>query len=497
MTEKLLLKLQRYCLMLVLICLPFLTTQIIFIGQPLSHIMNRCFLDKISLFFLPLGVGLAVLTQMLYGDFFKRTKTFLSFALISLILLGICEGVAVSMYDFTGMIYYQHGFAFLTAEVLRGVGLVMTPEDVLKFSYWSDMFYNAGTYLVWSYGGAYWIYCLYAKQKEALFNIMLKIGMVCFVGLALYGLVEVFYFEGYAWAEDFLVFCNPYLHRIGDSYGNWPPLLMSGKVHRMRSVFAEPSYMGIYFAFLMPFLWYGLLTKGKENSKLWLLVNFVVFYMTFMSRSRTGYGISLIQLGFCAIILLYLHKKEYYAGFRRLCLTCVLGALLAQNITGIDVKGINNLEGDNCRWGYMAATLNIGFDYPIFGTGSELFNYYVEGHEADFSRRKGSMARWTEYLHKHGQGYPQLCEYTTLFAKHGVIGVGIFMFPLLLLVYKLWKKIKLEEDFPVILTIGTALLGLIAAGISNNIDITYCYWVILGTGYAWTVPQETDKCESI
>ena len=492
MTKELLLKLQRYCLVLVLVCLPFLTTQLTFIGRPLSYIMNVNLLDKVSLFFLPLGIGLAVITQLVYGDFFRKRKSFFSFALISLILLGVCEAIAVSMYDFTGMIYYQHGFAFVVAEVLRDIGIVMTSEAVLKTSYWSDMFYNAGTYLVWTYGGAYWIYCLYAKQKDALFNVIMKTSIVCFVGLALYGLVEVFYFEGYAWAEEFLVFCNPYLHRIGDSYGNWPPLLMSGNTHRLRSVFAEPSYMGIYFAFLMPFLWYGLLAKGKENSGLWLLANFVAFFMTFMSRSRTGYGISLIQLFFCAIILLYFHQKEYYASFKKLCLTCLVGALLAQNITGIDVKGINNLEGDNCRWGYMAATLNVGLDYPIFGTGSELFNYYVEGHEAEFSRRRGSMARWTEYLHKYGQGYPQLCEYTTLFAKHGVIGLGIFMLPLLLLVYKLWQRIKLNKEFPVILTIGTALLGLIAAGISNNIDITYCYWVILGAGYVWSEKEEAE-----
>lgn len=63
--------------------------------------------------------------------------------------------------------------------------------------------------------------------------------------------------------RDILRTVNPCIHSIENDGTWWPPLLWGGQ---LRSVFAEPSYFGIYAAFAMPLLWYKLI---ETQMSLW------------------------------------------------------------------------------------------------------------------------------------------------------------------------------------------------------------------------------------
>lgn len=85
-------------------------------------------------------------------------------------------------------------------------------------------------------------------------------------------------------------------------------------------------------------------------------------------------------------------------------------------------------------------------------------------------------------------GFPKLGEYTNRFAETGILGLIMFLIPSVILLKKLYFKIKdrtvmVNDKLPyVFFTIS--LIGIMASGIGDTINITYCYWVLLGLGYA-------------
>jgi hypothetical protein len=483
-----LIKIQKKCFILALLGLPFLTIRL----EPLSYVyyyfINDFFLDKLSAFIFPVGMVFALITQAIYGSFFVRWRKALSYFVICWLLVCISEALAIYNFDLSQLIYYQHEFAFIFSEFLKTFGLAVTPYFTKCFSYWCDMVYNSATYLLWTYGVAYWIYCLYYKNSKELIHTCFSAGMFCFSYIFLYGCIETCSFYGVEWATDVLKTCNPYFYPIAYSYNNWPPLLMLGKIHRMRTIFAEPSYMGIYFAFLMPFIWYGLFKATDKYKKVWLLPVFISFLMMFLTRSRTAYGITLVQLCITIAIFWWLKRKDYYSDLKKILGCCFIAGILANSVTGINITGIDNLENgsNNVRWGYTVATAKIGLAHPIFGTGSELFNYYVEEYAPDFTKDTKNFRLWVDYFNRDGlrSAYPQMCEYSTRFAQNGIIGLGIILLPLTLALYKLRKCLKKRRESFLILAITTiSLLGMATTGFSNHFNISYCYWVILGVAY--------------
>lgn len=454
--------------------------------------MNILFLDKLTALILPIGFLLALIMHFLHEPFFIKPKLFLKFYFYSWFLLTVCETLAIYRFDISQIVYYQHEFAFILSEFLKLFGFAVTPYITKCFSYWCDMAYNSATYLLWTYGVVYWIYCLYYKNSRELVRTLIVTGLVCYSLIAVYAVIEIIYFEGSEWAKNILIICNPYLHRVGDGYGWWPPLLWGSEIQRMRSIFAEPSYMGIYFAFLMPLLWPHVC--GCEKSKKLFVgigVMTFAFLMMFLTRSRTAYGITLVQLAIFIGVICFKKHKEYYRCLKILISTCLVAAIFANFITGINISGIDNLENgsNNSRLGYIVATTSIGMKYPVFGAGSELFNFYVEDNSPSFTQNNKEYQTWVNYFNLGGirNSYPQICEYSTLFAKNGVFGLAIFFLPLLYIIYKLLCRIMICEQDPwsfiKYVLVLISLLGMAATGFSNNINISYCYWVILGVAY--------------
>ncbi len=97
-------------------------------------------------------------------------------------------------------------------------------------------------------------------------------------------------------------------------------------------------------------------------------------------------------------------------------------------------------------------------------------------------------------------GFPKLGEYTSRFAETGIIGLTLFLVPQFILLRKLYLKITdksiiIDDKLPYIF-FTISLIGIMASGLGDSINITYCYWVLLGLGYAMcftkTINEESE-----
>lgn len=80
-----------------------------------------------------------------------------------------------------------------------------------------------------------------------------------------------------------------------------------------------------------------------------------------------------------------------------------------------------------------------------------------------------------------------MCEYSVQFMQTGFLGIFFFVLPmgyiLVCFLRRLYRKIDNEKEFYAILFITLADVGIFATGFGNTVNITYCYWLILGISY--------------
>lgn len=104
--------------------------------------------------------------------------------------------------------------------------------------------------LLYHFGFSYMIYLWYQndfKRARKIFKQGLLTGVAVFT---VYGVIDVCFLHGLTTAAFILKQINPLIHDIGKIHNWWPPLLWNGQ---FRSVFAEPSRVGNYIAFALPF----------------------------------------------------------------------------------------------------------------------------------------------------------------------------------------------------------------------------------------------------
>ncbi len=114
--------------------------------------------------------------------------------------------------------------------------------------------------LFWCFGSSYLIYCWYKNDWSNCLKLMLQGCLISIALIIIYSSIEVLYLMHVHGAAFILQEINPYLHVIEEKGTWWPPLLWP---NQLRSVFAEPSYFGIFAAFALPFLWYKLVCSKK------------------------------------------------------------------------------------------------------------------------------------------------------------------------------------------------------------------------------------------
>lgn len=379
--------------------------------------------------------------------------------------------------------------------------------------------------LVYTFCASYMFFCWYYDDWKKCFKISILsvISSLCLV--IIYSLfIELPYLVGDNASARILEIINPYLHPIKED-GKWyPPLLWE---NQLRSIFSEPSHFGMYTSFAMPFLWY---LVYKDRIILGSILTLLLTFLLFLTKARTGF---MLFLGEIVLLLLFIGLFARHKDCLKktgLIILCSLVVFTGSNyfianyvdkrpqvkkeniakrvdlkksmVSYIDSNATSLANPDKrsnrARYSIMEADFRIGMDHPILGVGRGLRNGYIPQYLPEKGKQNGEVKMWLEYREKLGilkSGFPSLGEYTVRFGETGILGLLVFLAPVLFLIFSMIKKIK-DDTFQYKLEYGMfliSLLGIMASGIGDSLNITYCYWVLLGLGYAMCFGKAGDE----
>ncbi len=363
---------------------------------------------------------------------------------------------------------------------------------------------------------SYLIYCWYHNNWRKAFEILIKALLVSAFVVILYSTFEIFYFTGAEWAKDILIIITPYFHAIdipGTAYGNWPPLLPPGI--QLRSIFAEPSYFGIYSSFLLPFIWYNISNNNNKNKIVYILILFSLCFCLFLTQSRTAMGLLIGEIILFFILTIYSNNFCIFKNFIIVSFVILLSFLLSNtfinncvdeklnksiNITSSEYIDRNFLSlmsedrrSNSARYAYIKAAFRIGKDNKLFGVGPGLTSPYITDYFTENERNVFEVKLRIKKQREEGifvAHMPILCEYIKKFAEIGVLGIIIYFMPLIYLIAKLCNKIKQKQEY---IFFFISLLGIMASGISHDFLGSCYYWVLLGLGYAMCFGKENKE----
>lgn len=373
--------------------------------------------------------------------------------------------------------------------------------------------------LITTFGCSFLIF-YWVRNNAKIYYQTLCNGVTITVGIILlYSTIEIPFLLGNEYCKNILMLITPYIHEVYTDTGIsswWPPLLWEGQ---LRSVFAEPSYFGIYFSFATPFLWYRCLTSSKAAiSVFYFIILYVYTFCLFLSNARTGMVLLIIESVFLFLYLLYMliQSKNYYIwgfrGFMILAITFMAfftntelfvpqidvnftGIYAEDDSAGYEEKYISQTIGsldslqkrsNASRYTVMKADFETGMTHPILGVGYRLRSGYIAEKLEQQYYKNNEIEEWISSIHKLGPlqyDITPMSEYLIRFSETGISGLLIFLLSSLYLFIRILCLLKNKEpqDFFFLLS----FIGILCSGFISIINITWCYWILLGFGYAW------------
>ena len=515
-----------------------------------------------KLVFYPLFIGFiyTIYCQYKYKNIFVDFDKFIKFIAVYLVITFISLIIGLYNYPYYDLVINgpvtQIEKLPKVMAILDNFGINIDQKVLIAFWMVARVVKGLLFEIIYTFCGAYMLYCWYHDRWKTALNIMLKAVLISLVFIFSYSLIEIFYLAGKQNAKEILEFITPYFHVVKSDGTWWPPLLWKSQ---LRSLFAEPSYYGIYFAFAMPVIWYASLVAKKIQHKVLLYVGITFFtFCLFLTQARTAVALFLGEIVLFIIFFIFLRsigilKKIAIIG---LCSIMAFGmsnifitnfmqtkpakTMAVQinkdksdkRVTKTNIKqpqklnipkennkiivGKNqinsyfeknlfsllslNKRSNNARYSIMLTDLKIGLNNPIIGVGTGLRSAFVPDYLPEMSKGNREVKMWLKNQKEKGimrSGLPKLGEFTSRFAENGVLGLAIFLIPPFILLRKLYFKISdktmsSESKLPY-LFFTISVIGIMASGIGDTINITYCYWVLLGLGYAMCFGKESTN----
>lgn len=477
--------------------------------------------DKLIFYPLIIGFIYTIYYQYKYKNILVNFEKFIKFILVYLTITFI--SLIIGLYNYPYYDLVINGPVTQIEKLPKVIAILdsfsINVDQKVLMAFWmvARAVKSLLVEIIYTFGGVYMIYCWYHDNWKTAFNIMLKAILVSLVFVFSYSVIEIYYLAGNQYAKEILEIITPYIHTVKPDGFWWPPLLWKAQ---LRSLFAEPSYYGIYFAFVMPILWYLSFISKRLTYKVSIYFCLIFFtFCLFLTQARTAVALFAGVFVIFTIIMLYLREKVVLKKFANIVI-CVILAFISSNYFITNLLADNKYEiqnadeyiesnltslvsttqrSNNARYSIMLTDLKIGLDNPILGVGKGLRNAYVPDYLPEMAKNNGEVKMWIKNQQEKGimrAGFPKLGEYTNRFAETGILGLVMFLIPPFILLKKLYlkitdKTINADEKLPyVFFTIS--LIGIIASGIGDTINITYCYWVLLGLGYAMCFGKE-DK----
>ena len=385
---------------------------------------------------------------------------------------------------------------------------------------------NSLTQLIFTFGFSYLIFYWYKNRSETILKIVSKGSLISASLVVIFGVIELFYFGKQQWALSLLTYIRPIVHAIEINNTWWPPLFWPEL--QFRSLFPEPSFLGIYAVITIPFIWNIIFTsKNKKLVGLSFIILLLLEMITLLANSRTATVFLIIDyiLLVFALCIQFRNKKFII----HTVLVTLIGLLAfvgnivytsnvfyvqdastkSINTTSTTIKNIstqqvaneitsygeNNItslskkggRSNNQRYGVMKADLNIFKENPLLGIGQGLRTPYVLNYLDEDTLNGAEVKMWIENIKNKGLiniSIPMLGEYTSRLSETGIMSFVLFMAPILLLLFRLLKYIiqNSKDTFVIFFTI--AYIECLLTGIGTTLNELYYFWILLGFGYA-------------
>lgn len=362
--------------------------------------------------------------------------------------------------------------------------------------------------ILFTFGISFAIYWTIKNYWRKYYSLLKKAILISIIIITSYSLVEAAYLAGNSFATNVLSIINPFLHPIAVDHNWWPPLLWKGQ---LRSVFSEPSRMGNYAAFALPFLWSSLLKDKNVWQERYIIVLTTLFtFFIFLTQARTPIGIYWGMLTLFIGSSFFLRKRIFFKGVVIvICVTAIsfvasLGFINYFMITASDKENISASEfiednvgsltssskrSNGARYALIRSNLKTGMEHPVFGVGNVLTSAYTVNNFSKSDLNNEEVSMWVKNFQKQGAlrySLDSMNEYISLFADYGSVGLIIFLVPALYALFGLFRRIRLAQgdELIKIYTILLSLIGSLVAGCNGSLTLLYTYWVVLAFAYA-------------
>lgn len=412
-------------------------------------------------------------------------------------------------------------------QFLQGIGILISEKTLLEFWMFARLIKGFIIECFWFFSVPLLIYFWFRKDAHTGITILHKAVIWACIVVGLYGILDIMYLSGSAIAGSILIYLNPLVHEIKSGGTWWPSLLSNGQ---LRSLFAEPSYYGIFMAFAMPWIWYSLLkVEGWRKKAAFSLLLFMVLFELFLTKARTANALLIGELILLIFVTAWYHNKTFIKNTVLITIITLFSFTLATfsigympgspsstGSMGYDEAGIDEMgsylqdnigslssstqRSNRSRYSILQASIAIGKDYPLLGVGKGLRNAYIPDYLSAEALVGNEIQRWIHDQKEKGilkSGFPALGEYYTRFAETGILGLLVYLLPSFYLLVQLLKRLKStvvssdqkEETIFFLLS----WIGVMASGLGDNLSVTCCYWILIGIGYALILPDKEDK----
>lgn len=446
-----------------------------------------------------------------------------------ILLVYIAIYIAVLMASFLhGLMIYPYYETILSGPVdqieklpalqnfLSNKGMQVETGELLKAWMFARPIKSFILETFWYFAVPYLIFNWYRKDTIDGFSIFTKAVCVATTLVCAYNVIDFFYLSGSQTAENILSTVNPIIHDIKSNGTWWPPLLWKGQ---LRSLFAEPSYYGIYSAFAMPFLWYKLIQSKNAKSKIrFSFLLFIFTYGLFLTKARTA---NVLFVGEQILLILFSiwNRNKTFCKQTVLIVICSITifiiATLSLNFMPGSPKGksmgygnegnlemasylednlgslaAKNKRSNGARFSILEANIAIGKAHPLLGVGKSLRNAYIPDYLLEKGKANSEVQYWMKNQKEKGimkSGFPALGEYSSRFAETGILGLAVYLFPSFYLIMMLLKRIKSakeQQEKERCIFFFISLAGIMASGLGDTLNITCSYWILMGLGYA-------------
>lgn len=469
-----------------------------------------------KLVFYPIFIGLiyTLYYQYKYKNVLVNLDKFLKFIVIYFSVMLISLVIGLYSYPYYDLVLNgpvtQIEKLPKVINILNNFGINIDERILTAFWMIARTIKNALFEMLYTFGGAYMIYCWYHNKWKTAFKILMKALLFSLIVIFGYSCIEIFYLAGNETAKNILITITPYFHYIETNHGWWPPLLWRNQI---RSVFAEPSFFSIWAAFVLPFLWYKLIVSDTLRSKIISIMILIVFTtLVFLTNARTGVALLCGEFMCLLIYILWVHnnfiiRKFIFISICTICAFSLSNYFINNFMTEKDISAEdyfkNNLtnitsvevRSNGARYSTIYANVMVGIDNPILGVGKGLVTAYMPDYFPDFAENNREVQNWIKYQNEQGVlkiPIPSFCAYSLIFAESGIVGLLCYLFPVFFLIYNILKILHQNKERLEFVILLIALLGILASGFSITLNVTYCYWVLLGLGYAMCFGKEND-----